>query len=95
MAVNRSVSDIDEDEMASRLQRARAAIDNAQPIARTGEPRDIAAMVAWLMSDDSEWVTGTAQVVDGGLLAGKPWRKQPGAITEARPVRLYAPGTYD
>ncbi|MCP5029577.1 MAG: SDR family oxidoreductase [Actinomycetia bacterium] len=94
LAAGRSVSEVDEAEMANRLDRARAAIDDAQPLARTGEPRDIAAMVAWLMADDSQWVTGTAQVVDGGLITGKPWRKQPGAVTESRPIRLYAPGTY-
>ena len=62
---------------------------------RMGEPDDIAAAVAWLASDDSEWVTGTEQVVDGGLLNGRPWRKLHKAITEDRPVRLYAPGSYD
>jgi NAD(P)-dependent dehydrogenase (short-subunit alcohol dehydrogenase family) len=41
-----------------------------QPIPRAGHPQDIAAMALFLASDDSEWVTGTAMVVDGGLTAG-------------------------
>ncbi|HEY9156312.1 SDR family oxidoreductase [Candidatus Binatus sp.] len=41
-----------------------------QPIPRAGHPHDIAAMALFLASDDSEWVTGTAMVVDGGLTAG-------------------------
>ncbi len=41
-----------------------------QPIARAGLPDDIANMALFLASDESEWVTGTAMVVDGGLTAG-------------------------
>ena len=41
-----------------------------QPIPRAGHPHDIAAMALFLASDDSEWVTGAAMVVDGGLSAG-------------------------
>lgn len=33
---------------------------------RLGEPKDIAAMVAHLMSDDGEWVNGQTLSVDGG-----------------------------
>lgn len=95
LAANRSVSEVDDAELQERLAKARSRLDNAQPMPRTGEPSDIAAMVAWLASDDSEWVTGTSQIVDGGLTVGRAWRKQPGAIVERRPVRLYAPGTYE
>ncbi|MGH7781820.1 MAG: SDR family NAD(P)-dependent oxidoreductase [Candidatus Binataceae bacterium] len=41
-----------------------------QPIPRAGRPDDIANMALFLASDESEWVTGTAMVVDGGLTAG-------------------------
>jgi len=41
-----------------------------QAIPRAGHPQDVAAMALFLASDDSEWVTGTAMVVDGGLTAG-------------------------
>lgn len=95
LAAGRSRSDVDEAEMHERLDKAREWGANAQPIDRMGEPDDIAAAVAWLASDDSTWVTGTTQVIDGGLMAGRPWRKLPRAITEDRPVRLYAPGSYE
>lgn len=94
LAAGRSRSEVDDAEMQERLDKTRAWGDNAQPLARMGEPEDIAAAVAWLASDDSAWVTGTAQIVDGGLMAGKAWRKLPRTITEDRPVRLYAPGSY-
>jgi NAD(P)-dependent dehydrogenase (short-subunit alcohol dehydrogenase family) len=50
---------------------------NAQPIARPGTPEDIAGMALYLASDDAEWVTGTAMVVDGGCVArGNPFIQQ-------------------
>ncbi|MCL4115916.1 UNVERIFIED_CONTAM: hypothetical protein GTU68_003583 [Idotea baltica] len=95
LSAGRSKSEIDETEMAERLDKARGWGGDAQAMNRMGEPEDIAAAVAWLASDDSAWVTGTEQVVDGGLLNGRAWRKLPKAITQDRPVRLYAPGTYE
>jgi NAD(P)-dependent dehydrogenase (short-subunit alcohol dehydrogenase family) len=45
-------------------------LDQAQTIPRVGRPEDIASMVLYLASDESEWVTGTAMIVDGGLTVG-------------------------
>jgi hypothetical protein len=42
----------------------------AQPIPRAGHPEDIAGMALYLASDDSEFVTGQAMVVDGGMTSG-------------------------
>lgn len=95
LMANRALSEVGQDELQARLAKARDRIDNAQPLPRSGEPTDIAAMVAWLASDDSQWVTGTTQIVDGGLTVGKPWRKLPRGITERRQPRLYAPGSYE
>jgi hypothetical protein len=46
------------------------ALGHAQPIPRVGQPEDIAAMVVFLASDDSQWITGQAMIVDGGLTVG-------------------------
>jgi 3-oxoacyl-[acyl-carrier protein] reductase len=37
------------------------------PMARLGDPDDVAAAVAYLASDDAAWVTGQVLTVDGGL----------------------------
>ena len=45
-------------------------LDHVQTIPRVGRPQDIASMVLFLASDESEWVTGQAMIVDGGLSVG-------------------------
>jgi len=37
-----------------------------QPIQRPGTAEDIASMALFLASDDAEWITGAAMIVDGG-----------------------------
>jgi glucose 1-dehydrogenase len=38
------------------------------PLKRLGQPGDVASMVAFVASSDSDYVTGTTFFVDGGLL---------------------------
>jgi NAD(P)-dependent dehydrogenase (short-subunit alcohol dehydrogenase family) len=43
---------------------------NTQPIQRIGRSADVAAVAAFLCSDEAEWITGINLVVDGGATAG-------------------------
>jgi NAD(P)-dependent dehydrogenase (short-subunit alcohol dehydrogenase family) len=45
-------------------------LSQIQAIKRAGHPDDIASMALFLASDEWQWITGTAMVVDGGLTAG-------------------------
>jgi len=42
------------------------------PLGRLGSPEDVAAMVAWLVSDDAAFVSGSMFTVDGALTAQSP-----------------------
>jgi NAD(P)-dependent dehydrogenase (short-subunit alcohol dehydrogenase family) len=39
------------------------------PVGRFGQPEDVAGLAVFLASDESAWITGTAQTVDGGYSA--------------------------
>ena len=57
-----------------------------QPMGRAGAPADIAAMVAFLASDDASFITGTHFIVDGGITIGPrhAWdRSAPSPVLDA------------
>jgi len=56
------------DQMAGSLAEAAGQM---QPLRRAGRPEDIAAAALYFASDDAAFVTGTHQVVDGGILVGQ------------------------
>ncbi|WP_276282288.1 SDR family NAD(P)-dependent oxidoreductase [Halorussus caseinilyticus] len=61
VAVERTESDLSEDE--------REHLESIHPVGRIGDPEDVAGAVAFLASDDADFVTGTSLVVDGGRTA--------------------------
>jgi NAD(P)-dependent dehydrogenase (short-subunit alcohol dehydrogenase family) len=48
---------------------ARASLEAHVPLGRLGAPGDVAAVVRFLLSDESRYVHGAAVVVDGGVTA--------------------------
>jgi 2-deoxy-D-gluconate 3-dehydrogenase len=59
-----------ETEMTSDIEDwKRREVDARIPMGRWGAPEDVAGPVAWLLSDDARYVTGTILPVDGGYLA--------------------------
>ena len=50
----------------------RRQIGRIHPVGRTGRPEDVAAMVAWLASEESGFVAGQTYVVDGGRMVKLP-----------------------
>ena len=46
---------------------AYAALMELVPYKRIGEPEDIAQAAVWLASDQSDYITGTSLIVDGGM----------------------------
>ncbi|MDR0342048.1 MAG: SDR family oxidoreductase [Nocardiopsaceae bacterium] len=55
--------DLSQDETTAAYARSRT------PFARFGEPRDVAAAVAFLASDDATYISGATLMVDGGWMA--------------------------
>jgi NAD(P)-dependent dehydrogenase (short-subunit alcohol dehydrogenase family) len=68
-----------ETEMMRRLERGIAGEEGAEearagmaaqiPLQRYGEPKDVARMMLHLVSDDSDFITGSVNMVDGGMTA--------------------------
>ena len=55
------------------------------PLGRLGEPEEVARVVAFLVSDDASYVTGSSVLVDGGWIADGGWAgMSPTTTTGAR-----------
>ena len=65
-----SALEIPEEHVEAAKQVVFSMADQAQPVARGGQPADIAAMVMFLASPEAGFITGTHMVVDGGITIG-------------------------
>jgi 3-oxoacyl-[acyl-carrier protein] reductase len=50
---------------------ARKVLEERLPLARIGEPVDVANAALFLASDEANWITGTILNVDGGKTASE------------------------
>lgn len=41
---------------------------NIVALGRTAHPKEVAALIDWLLSDGSTYITGSAQQIDGGWI---------------------------
>ena len=62
---------------AARAKGKEAMLGSINPLRRGGEPEEIAAVAAFLASDEASYVNGQAWVVDGGLSTSHPFVRPP------------------
>lgn len=48
----------------------RAAFEDSVPLGRYAQPSEIAAAVAWMLSEEASYATGALFSIDGGMVAG-------------------------
>jgi NAD(P)-dependent dehydrogenase (short-subunit alcohol dehydrogenase family) len=48
----------------------RQTFENKVPLRRLGRPEDVAALFAFLASDEAAFITGQYYIIDGGETAG-------------------------
>jgi NAD(P)-dependent dehydrogenase (short-subunit alcohol dehydrogenase family) len=52
-------------------QEAYKGLAGIHPLGRNGHVTEIASVIAYLLSDEAEWITGAVWAVDGGMAAGR------------------------
>lgn len=66
---NRMMRSIEEGASAGHAEEVKKQFESSIPLGRYAEPIEIAQLVLFLASDDSKYITGTTQVIDGGMCA--------------------------
>jgi NAD(P)-dependent dehydrogenase (short-subunit alcohol dehydrogenase family) len=65
---NRMMRSIEEGASAGNADVVKKQFEASIPLGRYAEPIEIAKLVLFLASDDSQFITGTTQIIDGGLV---------------------------
>jgi NAD(P)-dependent dehydrogenase (short-subunit alcohol dehydrogenase family) len=65
---NRMMRSLEEGFSAGHGSEVKKSLEANIPFGRYAEPIEIAQLVVFLASDDSQFITGTTQVIDGGLV---------------------------
>lgn len=66
---NRMMRSLEEGFAPNHGAEAQKGFEQTIPLGRYAEPEEIAKLVLFLASDDSQFITGTTQVIDGGMTA--------------------------
>lgn len=66
---NRMMRSIEEGASEGHGEEVKKQFEAAIPLGRYAEPIEIAKLVLFLASEDSQFITGTTQVIDGGMCA--------------------------
>ncbi|KAA6438162.1 SDR family NAD(P)-dependent oxidoreductase [Rufibacter glacialis] len=64
---NRMMRSLEEGFAPGQAEAAKKELEKTIPLGRYADPEEIAKLVLFLASDDSQFITGTTQIIDGGL----------------------------
>lgn len=66
---NRMMRSLEDGFAPDQGSEAKKGFEQAIPLGRYAKPEEIASLVLFLASDDSQFITGTTQIIDGGMMA--------------------------